>query len=142
MRRKAPKITEETRVKLIKSHLGKVLPIEVRKKISDSHKGEKSHFWKGGVSSNKEYRNWQKNQRNRTLRLLRVGSGLHSFEEWELLKIQYGFTCPRCKKKEPDIKLTIDHIIPLCKGGVDLIENIQPLCLKCNMIKHTMVIKY
>jgi len=84
-------------------------------------------------------RSWQKNMWSRRKR---EADGNHSFAQWEELKAKYNWTCPACTKKEPEIKLTEDHIIPLVKGGSDNIENIQPLCLKCNLRKHTKTIKY
>jgi 5-methylcytosine-specific restriction endonuclease McrA len=68
--------------------------------------------------------------------------GNHTFGEWELLKKQYGYTCPACGKSEPQIKLTEDHIVPLSKGGSDYIENIQPLCVSCNTRKYTKIEVY
>jgi 5-methylcytosine-specific restriction endonuclease McrA len=68
--------------------------------------------------------------------------GTHTFGDWELLKKQYGYKCPCCGKTEPDIKLTEDHVIPLSKGGSNFIENIQPLCLPCNIRKHTACTKF
>lgn len=129
---------------------------EQRKRVSDGHKGYKpndkqratllyystgknSFNWKGGISSNKEYRNWQKNQWHHRKR---AAEGSHTFREWQELKARYNWTCPACGKKEPEIKLTLDHIIPLSKGGSDNIENIQPLCKYCNCRKHTSCTRY
>jgi len=134
--------SEETKKKMRITKLGKRLSEEHKKKISKSNSGILSSQWKGGLKKNKVYINWQKGKNGRIKRMLNKDNLGHTFGEWELLKIQYGNTCPCCKKSEPEIKLTIDHIIPLSKGGTNLIENIQPLCLKCNMKKHTKIIKY
>ena len=72
----------------------------------------------------------------------KLADGSFTVWEWENMKKQYGFRCPACFKIEPQIKLSIDHIIPLSKGGTNFIENIQPLCVSCNVKKHTKTIKY
>ena len=51
----------------------------------------------------------------------------------------YGNKCARCGNK---IKLTIDHIKPISKGGPDIASNIQPLCRKCNSSKGVREIDY
>ncbi len=123
------------------SHVGVPHSLERKRKLSISQKArrEKHWQWKGGISDDKRYRDWQKNQwhhRNRK------AIGEHSFREWETLKCQYNWTCPSCHKCEPDIKLTLDHIIPLSKGGSNNIENIQPLCKSCNCKKSAKSTKY
>jgi len=96
-------------------------------------KGEQAPNWQGGVTP--YYKIMRANK-------LKEAGGSHSFKEWETLKAQYNWTCPCCKKQEPEIKLTKDHIISVNKGGSDNIENIQPLCVSCNSKKSIKTIRY
>ena len=48
---------------------------------------------------------------------------------------KYGMMCIKCGTTE---KITIDHIVPVSKGGEDTHENIQPLCSSCNSKKGIM----
>jgi 5-methylcytosine-specific restriction endonuclease McrA len=50
-------------------------------------------------------------------------------EEWEAIKKQYKHRCVYCNDIRP---LTMDHIIPLSKGGHHIKENILPACATCN----------
>jgi len=45
---------------------------------------------------------------------------------------KYKFSCVNCGAKD---KLTIDHIIPVSKGGTDAIKNLQIMCKSCNSSK-------
>lgn len=82
---------------------------------------------------------------NRTRRCKISGSvGRILASEWEELKTQYDHRCLRCGVKEnlPDIKLTIDHVVPISVGGDNIIENAQPLCKSCNSSKYTNTVDY
>lgn len=68
--------------------------------------------------------------------------GRLNVKQWRDLKKKCGYICLCCKKCEPRISLTIDHIISLSKGGLNLIENIQPLCRYCNTSKGNKVEEY
>jgi hypothetical protein len=62
--------------------------------------------------------------------------------EWDNLKKKYKNKCLCCQLSEPIIKLTIDHITPISKGGLHLISNIQPLCINCNCKKYNKCIDF
>ena len=47
------------------------------------------------------------------------------------------YTCQMCGATVEDgVKLHIDHIIPVSKGGTNDTDNLQVLCHKCNLAKH------
>lgn len=74
---------------------------------------------------------------------LALTPGAHSEATWQALKAHYDHRCLRCGRREPEIRLTRDHIIPLGMAGAsDSIENIQPLCGPCNAWKARRVIDY
>lgn len=75
----------------------------------------------------------------RRIRLLEA-EGTHTLSQWKELVERTGNRCVACLRE--DVRLTIDHIVPLSKGGTDYIDNIQPLCLSCNCRKQAKTINY
>ena len=48
-----------------------------------------------------------------------------------------NYTCQICGATVKDgVKLHIDHIVPVSKGGTNDINNLQVLCKQCNLEKH------
>lgn len=43
-----------------------------------------------------------------------------------------NFTCQYCSRKPPKVPLECDHIIPVCKGGKNDIDNLITACFDCN----------
>lgn len=56
-------------------------------------------------------------------------------EQWEALKVAYGHRCVYCGQHTK--RLTMDHVIPLSKGGEHTARNIVPACKSCNSKKGT-----
>ncbi len=161
---KDKKQTEEHKNKRILAIRGKKRSTEQKIRISDGHKGikhsedtrlkmslaktgEKHWNWKGGITLS--IKEWDKLHPERKLirkqrrRARQTGAGGEfSIKEWHDLKLKYNFMCLCCKKQEPFIKLTADHIIPIFYGGTSNINNIQPLCGSCNTRKYTKTIDY
>lgn len=45
------------------------------------------------------------------------------------------YQCQSCGKTKLETDLTIDHIIPLARGGQNDMSNLHTLCLTCNQRK-------
>lgn len=155
--RKCRKHTSETKEKIRKTKTGQKVHSEKWKRkqslrmkgnkyrlghpLSSEHKakmiqrGESHWAWKDGRCSDPEYIKWQKRHNQH---LKRCAKGSYSKDEWLLKKKEFGNKCRYCGFEG---SLSVDHIIPLSRGGTNYIENIQPLCLPCNMKKHAKLPK-
>ena len=57
-------------------------------------------------------------------------------EDMQILFKRYNYKCALCYSRED---LTIDHIIPLIKGGTNDLSNLQILCRHCNLRKRDLI---
>ena len=69
-----------------------------------------------------------------------ASGGSYTVAEWKGLVAHYGNKCLCCGRS--DVALTVDHVVPVSKGGTSNIENLQPLCLSCNSKKQDKIIDY
>jgi hypothetical protein len=56
----------------------------------------------------------------------------------ETIKARDNHTCRQCSisvAAEPHLLLEVDHIIPVSRGGLSTVTNLQTLCWKCNRSK-------
>ena len=91
-------------------------------------------------------REWKRKNRDavvrhahdRRARLYKSG-GRYTKAEWIALCVRYDNRCAKCGEQKP---LTVDHVIPVSKGGANTIDNLQPLCTSCNCHKWTKIIDY
>ena len=116
---KGKTLSESYKQKIAKSMLGKVRPINVRKKISETHlkNREKSHLWRGGVTplnkalrTSMEYKLWRESVFKRDKYMCVFGG------------------------KEHGNKLNADHIKPFCLFPElrFAIDNGRTLCVDCH----------
>lgn len=64
----------------------------------------------------------------------------HAREWYAALVEQYGKQCANCGQVPPENPLVLDHIVPIARGGLSELANLQLLCATCNRIKGKLVI--
>lgn len=88
-------------------------------------------------NSHREYSRAKTNNRRARIRW---NGGAIKEREWLALCEHYGNKCLCCGTA--DMKLELDHIVPVSKGGKHVINNAQPLCRTCNARKGDKTIDY
>lgn len=124
------------------------------KKYYQEHREEKAEYQKEYRASNKEKvrlwdRLWSKANRDKMREKARVrrarklsSLGRITAAEERALFTKYNNRCINPNCPDPTKPVTLDHIVPLSRGGADTIDNAQPLCLSCNDSKWVKTIDY
>lgn len=107
-------------------------------------------YIKANPEANRERSNrWYEQNRDKAVVLalmrrprVKANGGSLTGEDWVEIKRSAGYRCLCCGRPEPEIVLTIDHVIPIALGGNSDPANIQPLCLDCNRKKSNRHIDY
>jgi len=93
-----------------------------------------------GKSTRKKYhlvymRNYRKNHPEK----IKHCRGLSQRKLWmKKISKRDGFLCKKCKT---DKNLTLQHIIPRCIGGKYSYNNLEILCLQCNIKDYHQLVK-
>lgn len=102
---------------------------EIARRSKESHEKkpdyyrEKRRTWK---SENKDKVNAMTNNRRARIKGL---AGSYTVKQLEALYDHYSRTCLWCRRREPEIVLSPDHIVAVTRqGATNYITNIQPLC--------------
>lgn len=69
--------------------------------------------------------------------LEKKAKGKFTLKDWKRILKEHFFRCAWCGTKHG---LTIDHVIPLSKGGSNFPSNLQPLCRSCNSRKSNKIL--
>ncbi len=70
--------------------------------------------------------------KRRALKLNATGPH-HTAKQWVDKRNEYDQRCAYCFRKPK--RLTLDHVVPLIRGGSNAIENCVPACRSCNCSK-------
>ena len=91
------------------------------------------------IARNEENPEYQKHLRRIAKFKRRGAAGTYTNLEWQAVLDDYGRCCLKCGSKDD---ITADHVLPISKGGSNMIDNIQPLCRVCNSVKFDKHIDY
>lgn len=106
--------------------------VEYHKKYSEKHRQETKQ-WR---IDNPEKAKRNRIKYNAARRARKIGAaGEFDYEGWMQRCEFYGWRCRYCGTELNEETVTMDHRIPLAKGGTNWISNLVPACKSCNCSK-------
>lgn len=117
---------------------------DYQKEYSKSHpRTEYMREYQNSAEYKKYKQMWWKTEKGQALRvatnqkrraLYHMIEGEFTAQEWLDLKEKYKNRCLCCGRHQSELikPLETDHVVPVAKGGMNWIWNIQPLCKTCN----------
>ena len=114
---------------------------EYSKKYYDDNKQKILNQQAGYHKTEKGRLTQTKGQHNRRIKEGKILNTLTLKEKNLILSLQNN-CCACCGKNFSIIKSTLDHIVPVGKGGPLVKENVQYLCQSCNSVKNINIIDY
>lgn len=146
----------EFRKRMSNAQKGKVHSAETRKKIGLAQTGHNNNNWIGGVTVGENRKNYQKEYKKKWIVRNRLKCRLWNHRRrsllrkleiltFEIVKFVYdkniekygSLTCYLCLNPIRKKQDSIDHKLPLSRGGDNSFENLDVAHLSCNKMKHT-----
>ena len=134
------KHSETSKRKMREAKLGKKQTAEHIKNMKKAvPRGDKHRWWKGGISKDPYYHKWiAKIRRMRMERAGRLTTKILQEVYEENIKKFGTLTCEYCSKDVSFGSDTIDHRLPLARGGTNNKNNLAIACHACNSKKHLL----
>ena len=103
----------------------RILEVAKQYRITDAYREtiKKYKHSPKGMFADRDVHNRRRIQKNK---------GKLTNQEWDEILRKHNFRCAYCGLKG---NMTIDHVIPISKGGQHLVNNIVPACVECNSRK-------
>lgn len=109
--------------------------VYVSPKGRNSYEKEKTYIGEDILSSWDSIQKRRAEERTRQEQIKRERAKVTPGLRYEIMQ-RDGFRCQICGSEQSDgVKLHVDHIVPVSKGGKTTRENLQTLCDRCNLGK-------
>ncbi len=86
--------------------------------------------WKEDNPEKEKLSRKQRKYRNRN------AEGRFTLKEWNVKLEEYNYRCAYCGCELNSETITVDHKVPLSRGGANYIWNVVPACKTCNSKKY------